>query len=132
MILIFPAASVIFVARIPISDTVPLKPSMETISPTLYSFSKMMKTPAMISAIRDCAPRPMIRVMTPTDYQMALVLTPKALKTRKKSAIALPYLIRPSNKVMTVFALLERCMMFLKIILANLDKARTNAIRIRQ
>ena len=31
------------------------------------SFSKMINIPAMMSAIRDCAPRPMIRARIPID-----------------------------------------------------------------
>ena len=84
---------------------------METISPTEYSFSKIMNTPAIISAINDWAPKPTINVRTPTDSHIAAVLTPNACKIKKINAIAAPYLIMPSNKVIIVFALLDYIMM---------------------
>ena len=45
-ILIFPAASNNLVALIPISITLPLKPSIEIVSPVLNSFSKIINTPS--------------------------------------------------------------------------------------
>ena len=132
MILILPAISRIFVARMPISETVPRKPSIETISPTLYSFSKMMKIPAMMSAMRDWAPKPTISVKTPTDSQMAAVLTPKACKTKKIKTMAHPYLMIPSNKVMTVFARLLFFIALRKMRRSKELKAMTTVIKIAQ
>ena len=49
----FPAASKIFVERIPISVTVPLKSPTVMISPTLYSFSNTKKDGASDDAVSD-------------------------------------------------------------------------------
>ena len=104
----------------PISDTVPLKSSIEIISPTVYSFSKIMKIPAIISAISDCAPKPTINVNIPTDSHIAVVLTPNACNIKKINAIAEPYLTIPSSKVNIVLALLLFCINFLNSNLNNL------------
>ena len=103
IILIFPAASITFVDLIPISKTVPLNPSTLMISPALYSFSKIINIPAMISAINDCAPSPTISVNTPTDATSAVVSTPNDLRIKRIIIIAHAYLVKPSNNVKIVF-----------------------------
>ena len=102
-IFILPAASRIFVDRIPISITVPRKSLIVTISPTLYSFSNIINIPAIISAMRGCAPRPTTRVKTPTDARSAVVSTPHAFKAKIIIVIAQAYFTKPSSSANIVF-----------------------------
>ena len=81
-ILILPPASTSFVVLIPISLTSPRQESIITISPTWNSPSKTMKIPAKISAIKDWAPRPMIRVKTPALANIVVVFAPHASRTK--------------------------------------------------
>ena len=98
----FPAASNSLVVLIPISVTFPLNPSIVIVSPVLNSFSKIMKIPAIISAINVCAPSPTINVKTPTEAINASVSTPQAFNTKIITAIAHPYFTNPSNNETTV------------------------------
>ena len=70
--------------------------------------------------------------MIPTDSQIAFELNPKASKTKNIKIMAAPYLMIPSNRVMTVFALLDFCMIFLNINRNNLDTIKTTTIKIMQ
>ena len=82
------------VVLIPISITVPLHPSMTTMSPTSKSFSKTMNSPAMISAMRLWAPRPMIRERIPAEAMRVVVLTPQAARHRRMATMKITYLSR--------------------------------------
>ena len=78
---------------------------MEIISPELNSFSKIMNIPAIISAIKVCAPNPTINVNTPTEAIKASVSTPQAFKIKIITAIAPPYFTNPSNNVKSCLSL---------------------------
>ena len=88
IILTFPPRSVIDVVRIPMEVTVPRKPLISRISPTLYWFSNNMKNPVTTSAIRLSAPKPIIRAMMPSDATIVATLTPNRLRPQQIMTIA--------------------------------------------
>ena len=106
MIMVLPPESTTLVERIPISSTVPLHPSMTTMSPTWYSPSKMVKRPAMMSAMRLWAPsickmleavreanpgRPIVMVLDNASNHHSRLVTGKASELEIKLAFMPPY-----------------------------------------
>jgi len=59
------------------SSTVPARPAMRTLSPTLYWFSRRMKIPLRTSLKRDWAPRPMPTPRTPAEASSGVTGIPK-------------------------------------------------------
>ena len=94
MYLMLPPSSMILVVRIPISITLPLHPSTTMMSPTLYSPSKTMNIPAMISAIKDWAPRPMISPKIPALTSNVWVSTPQEERIRMIAMMNSAYLVK--------------------------------------
>ena len=92
MILTFLPTSSMEVVRMPISLTTPRKPSISTMSPTLYWFSKSMKVPVTTSSMRLSAPKPTTRATIPTLATMVLTSTPRIERPQQRMTTAATYL----------------------------------------
>ena len=71
------------VERIPISITLPLKPPVSIVSPTLYVPSNTRPIPDRMSATMSFAPREIARDRRPIDARSVAVSTPRKLSVRK-------------------------------------------------
>ena len=107
---------------IPISFTVPLHPSITTISPTRYSPSITINKPATTSATSDCAPRPITNVKTPALANKVDVFTPQVERIAKAAIMTIIHLKKLCNNLKIVIPLFVFAKHFVNIHLSSLFK----------
>ena len=118
MILKFPLVSSSRVVRMPISRTVPRKPSTIMMSPTSKTFSNTMNRPEIMSSISGCAPRPTMSERIPMPARSVPVSTLKTLSVANMNTSTDRYLMNEPSR-------LRIALPFLKKVLSQLMNSRS-------